>query len=88
MGFRMPTDAFETFLESRMGKDSAHDITHVRRVVALAIRLCQVEDAQPKVVVPAAWLHDCVTLSKDAQNRHTASTLAAEAAIRERFGDR
>ena len=86
MGFRMPTDAFEGFLESRTGAtdgpDSAHDITHIRRVVALAIRLCQIEDAEPKVVVPAAWLHDCVVLPKDADNRKEASTMAAKAAVR------
>ena len=82
----MPTQAFEAFLEAQLrGKsavDSAHDITHVRRVVALAIRLCQLEDAEPKVVVPAAWLHDCVPVPKDATNRRDASKMAANAAIR------
>jgi uncharacterized protein len=34
------------------------------------------------VVIPAAWLHDCVTLPKNAPNRHEASQLAAAEAVR------
>src|SRR6185503_808605 len=33
-----------------------------------------------EVVIPAAWLHDCVTVPKDSPQRSTASRLAAAAA--------
>ena len=33
-------------------------------------------------MLPAAWLHDCVTLPKNAPNRHEASRLAATEAVR------
>ena len=64
----------------RGGGDAAHDPAHVRRVVAWAERLGREEGADLRVVVPAAWLHDCVTVPKDAPGRPQASRLAAEAA--------
>ncbi|VAW31887.1 Metal-dependent phosphohydrolase, partial [hydrothermal vent metagenome] len=45
-------------------------------------RLAEEEDANLEIVIPAAWLHDCVTLPKNAPNRREASTLAAAKAIR------
>ena len=62
--------------------DAAHDLGHVRRVVTAARRLAAEEGARLEVVLPAAWLHDCVTLPKDAPDRHRASALAAERAAR------
>lgn len=74
-------DRFASFLDTQAPEtDAAHDRAHVERVVSTARRLAQIEDAQLDVVVPAAWLHDCVVLPKDAPNRTRASTLAAEAA--------
>jgi uncharacterized protein len=72
---------FATFLASRevMG-DAAHDDTHVRRVVANARLLADAEGADLNVVIPAAWLHDCVVVPKDAPERKMASRLAATAA--------
>jgi len=49
-------------------------------VVTTARRLARTEDAQMEVVVPAAWLHDCVAVPKDDPRREQASVLAAEAA--------
>lgn len=62
------------------GMDPAHDLAHVRRVVANARRLAESERADMAVVLPAAWLHDCVVLPKDSARRAEASRLAAERA--------
>ena len=71
--------------EARLGEvmvgDAAHDLAHVRRVVAWARRLAEAEGADLGVVVPAAWLHDGVTVPKDSPDRARASSLAAEAAV-------
>jgi len=64
-----------------MAGDAAHDLAHVRRVVAWARRLAQVEGADLGVVVPAAWLHDVVTVPKDSPDRAAASRHAAEVAM-------
>ena len=61
--------------------DAAHDLAHVRRVVANARMLAAAEHARLEVVVPAAWLHDCVTVPKDSPQRAQASRLAAAQAI-------
>ncbi|MBT8145908.1 MAG: HD domain-containing protein [Gammaproteobacteria bacterium] len=70
------------YMSDRVSTDPAHDILHVRRVVSLAKALSESEEADLQVVLPAAWLHDCVTLPKDSPDKHQASTLAAEEAIR------
>ncbi len=62
--------------------DSAHDLAHTTRVVASARRLAEREGAELEVVLPSAWLHDCVTLPKDHPDRKKASTLSADRAIR------
>jgi uncharacterized protein len=79
---RMPMDFAE--LErccvkklSALAGDAAHDPEHVRRVVQNARRLAALEDARLEVVLPAAWLHDCVAVAKDSPQRATASRLAA-----------
>lgn len=61
--------------------DAAHDLAHVRRVVMNARRLAAAESARLEVVVPAAWLHDCVTVPKDSPQRALASRLAAAQAV-------
>ena len=60
--------------------DAAHDLEHVRRVVRHARELAAAEGARLEIVVPAAWLHDCVTVPKDSPQRAQASRLAAERA--------
>jgi len=70
------------FVAARAGADAAHDLEHVRRVVAAARRLAAAEHADLAVVLPAAWLHDCVSVPKDSPLRPRASTLAAEEAAR------
>src|SRR5262245_51467281 len=72
---------FEHFLTAAAAQDAAHDHEHVRRVVSTARRLAMAEGADMAVVVPAAWLHDCVVVPKDSPQRSQASTLAATAAV-------
>jgi uncharacterized protein len=64
--------------EEQSASDAAHDEGHVRRVVANAKKLAEAEGADLAVVLPAAWLHDCVTIPKNSPQRSTASRLAAE----------
>jgi uncharacterized protein len=72
---------FVSFLTQATGEsDVAHDLAHVRRVVSNARRLAAAEGADLTVVIPAAWLHDYVTVAKDSPLRSRASRLAAEAA--------
>lgn len=61
--------------------DAAHDAEHIRRVVANARRLCREENANLWVVLPAAYLHDCVHVPKSSPDRARASRLAAQAAV-------
>ena len=60
--------------------DGAHDLAHIQRVVTNTKRLAKVEGADLRIVVPAAWLHDCVVVAKDSPLRKQASRLAAERA--------
>ena len=73
--------AFATFIQVEMQTDLAHDYQHVLRVVKNAKLLCQQEGAIEPVVIPAAWLHDCLSLPKDHPQRAQASQLAADKAI-------
>ncbi len=61
--------------------DAAHDITHIERVVKVAKTLCVDEQAQMAVVLPAAWLHDCVAVAKNHPDRAKASQMAADKAL-------
>jgi uncharacterized protein len=63
------------------GGDAAHDLEHIGRVVANARSLAAGEEARLEVVLPAAWLHDCVAVPKDSPLRASASRLAAEQAV-------
>lgn len=72
---------FQEFVERAAGSaDAAHDLEHIRRVVGNAVMLAEMEQADLGVVLPAAWLHDCVVIAKDSPVRRQASTLAAQAA--------
>jgi uncharacterized protein len=61
--------------------DPAHDHAHFLRVVTTAKRLALSEGAKLEVVIPAAWLHDLVNVSKDDPRRSMASKLSGEAAV-------
>lgn len=76
----MWTGRFEEFLAGS-DADNAHDLGHVRRVVRAARALALEEEAELAVVLPAAWLHDCVAVPKDSPLRSQASRLASERAV-------
>ena len=63
------------------GGDAAHDLAHIERVVRNAQALAATEGARLEVVLPAAWLHDCVTVPKDSPQRAAASRRAAAQAV-------
>ncbi len=68
---------FRALLEKHTVADAAHDLEHIRRVVTNARRLTDAEGADWRVVMPAAWLHDCVIVPKSSPDRKLASRLAA-----------
>jgi uncharacterized protein len=70
------------YVSDVMASDPAHDISHVQRVVQNTIRLTQVANGNAEVTIPAAWLHDCVSVAKDSPFRKQASKLAADEAVR------
>jgi len=56
-------------------------MAHLARVVATAARLSAEEGAEPDIVMPAAWLHDCVHVPVTSPDRPRASLMAGDAAI-------
>lgn len=72
---------FLDFLTASGSADSAHDIDHIERVVATATQLGREEEAEMDILLPAAWLHDCVAVAKDHPQRKQASLLAADRAV-------
>ena len=70
------------YLADVMASDPAHDISHVQRVVQNTISLTGAAGGIAEVTVPAAWLHDCVSVAKDSPLRKQASKLAADEAVR------
>lgn len=76
---------YEALLQPLLGDtlvgDVAHDIAHLSRVVKVAKQLAQEEQADMAIVVPAAWLHDCVSYPKNHPERHLASLRAADKAL-------
>lgn len=71
---------FEQFVLEQEIHDAAHDINHIKRVVSSAKQLAKAEGANENIVVPAAWLHDCVSFAKSDPNNKRASLFAAEKA--------
>ncbi len=72
---------FEAHVKTIEAADAGHDISHIKRVVKSAKQFCREEQANMWVVLPAAWLHDCVQVSKDSPLRTQASKLAADHAV-------
>lgn len=62
------------------GRDSAHDLQHVKRVVRNAHEIGLEEGADLDILIPAAWLHDLVVLPKNSPDRNQASRISAEKA--------
>ena len=74
--------ACHVYLLEHMAGDPAHDFTHVQRVVENTNRLTISEKGNAEITLPAAWLHDCVSVAKDSPLRKQASRLAADEAVR------
>lgn len=72
---------FKQFVIEQMQADLAHDLAHIERVVTSGIELCQQENAELNVVLPACWLHDCVNVDKKSPLRDQGSRLSAARAI-------
>lgn len=72
---------FLRLLGEHTPNDAAHDLEHIRRVVANARRIGSLEGADWEILMPAAWLHDCVHVAKSSPDRKRASQLAAEQAV-------
>lgn len=65
------------FIETGTVLDTAHYIYHIKRVVENAKIILSRHPADEEIILPAAWLHDCVVLAKDHPNRQKASRMAA-----------
>ena len=63
--------------EAMKTADPGHGIDHVTRVVGNAESLGLLEKVDPFVVLPSAWLHDCILIAKNSLDRARASRLAA-----------
>ena len=73
---------FREFVAAQPHSDPGHGPAHLERVVATALKLAVEEGARLEIVLPAAWLHDCVHVPKDSPDRARASRVAGEHAIR------
>jgi uncharacterized protein len=85
LGLRLRGDwepRLREFASTQPGADPGHGPVHLERVVATAMKLAAEEGARLEIVLPAAWLHDCVHVAKDSPDRPRASRLAAEHAVR------
>lgn len=71
---------FAAHVASIEAADAGHDIEHIKRVVKSAKQFAHKEQADLWVVLPAAWLHDCVQVRKDSPLRSQASRMAADEA--------
>jgi uncharacterized protein len=82
--------ALRARLECEKVPDPSHDFLHVLRVVKMAKHLtlqenatmANVKKADLDIVLPAAYLHDVVQISKDDPRRSQASRLSADEASR------
>lgn len=75
------TELFQAFLSTQGEGDPAHDLQHIQRVVLNTRQLAAGENLGLDVLLPAAWLHDCVHVAKDSPQRSQASVIAAERAV-------
>lgn len=69
---------FNDYIHQLETVDAAHDVTHVRRVAASAAKFAKIENGNLNIILPAAWLHDCVIVAKNSKQRAMASRLSAQ----------
>jgi uncharacterized protein len=79
--FKKWDSLFEAFISQGEVDDPAHDVEHIKRVVRNVLEIHKHEGGKLEVIIPSAWLHDCVVVPKDSPKRSLASKLAAEAAV-------
>jgi uncharacterized protein len=72
----------ETYLSEHVDlSDGSHDISHLRRVKALALKIAALEHhTETRALIASAYLHDLINLPKSDPDRSRASTLSAQAA--------
>ncbi|MCS5992085.1 phosphohydrolase [Klebsiella variicola subsp. variicola] len=74
--------SFESWLkENHMTDDTAHDISHFRRVWMTAQKIMAHQAANPLVVLVACYFHDIVSLPKNHPERSRSSQLAARKTV-------
>ncbi len=73
-------EVFSEYIHNLESADAAHDAAHVGRVAVNAKKFAILEGADLSIVMPAVWLHDCVSVSKSSELRKKASQLSAEKA--------
>ncbi len=71
---------FSDYIHSLETADAAHDAAHVQRVAVNAVKFAHTEKADLEIILPAVWLHDCVSVAKNSDLRSQASQLSAEKA--------
>lgn len=70
---------FEAWLAGHLTEgDSAHDISHFRRVWGTAQRLAEESQVDRLVILTACYFHDIVSLPKNHPERSRSSVMAAE----------
>ena len=73
--------SFRSFLSKQEESDPAHDLQHIERVVLNTRRLAEAEGISLEILLPAAYLHDCINVAKDSPQRSQASVIAADRAL-------
>lgn len=69
---------FERWLkENHQNDDTAHDISHFRRVWMTAQKIMVHHAVEPRVILAACYFHDIVSLPKNHPERSQSSRLAA-----------
>jgi uncharacterized protein len=61
--------------------DGSHDLAHLLRVWRNALRLLEQEGGEPRILLAAVLLHDCVRVEKNSPLRSQASTLSARRSL-------
>ena len=70
--------------QAKTSDDSAHDLSHIRRVWRNACSIVADDqlDVNWAVLLAATYFHDLINVPKDAPNRANASRLSAKAAVK------
>ena len=71
-------DSIKNEVKKIMDNDSAHDFEHVMRVYKNAQKICILENANEKLVLSAALLHDIVSYSKSDKRSKLSSIQSAK----------